>query len=438
VTESLIGRVPDHWEILTLGQATSRSRGNIQTGPFGSQLHAADYVDVGIPSIMPKNIGDNRVDTNEIARITESDAKRLARYRVRAGDIVYSRRGDVEKRALITEIEDGWLCGTGCLRVRFGDDSISPKFASYYLSHPSVRSWIVRHAHGATMPNLNTSILSALPFVLPPLPEQHRIAHFLGTLDDKIDLNRQMNRTLDEIARTLFRSWFVDFDPVRTKADGRQPEGMDAETAALFSDRFVDSDLGPIPEGWEVRSIDDVADVNRSSLKTSDQWESLRYVDISSTKEGNISEVIEYERGQEPSRAKRRLHHGDTVLSTVRPDRRSYFLALNPPSDLIASTGFAVLSPDTVPWSYLHSALTRNEVFETLGNLADGGAYPAIRPGVIGSLPVAVPDNPVVLDSYHRFAGPFYELAAQNRQEALTLAELRDTLCPMLLLGRVE
>ena len=112
----------------TLGEACERGGGNIQTGPFGSQLHAADYVPVGIPSIMPENIGDNELSIGNIARITQEDADRLSRYIVREGDIVYSRRGDVERRALVRQAEDGWLCGTGCLRVRVGTGSARSAF----------------------------------------------------------------------------------------------------------------------------------------------------------------------------------------------------------------------------------------------------------------------------------------------------------------------
>jgi len=140
VGDSLVGSLPSGWDHTTLGEACNREGGNIQTGPFGSQLHASDYVPQGIPSIMPQNIGNNRVIEDGIARITADDAMRLRRYLVRIGDIVYSRRGDVEKRALIREKEDGWLCGTGCLRVRFGATGVDPSYASYYLGHPSVAS----------------------------------------------------------------------------------------------------------------------------------------------------------------------------------------------------------------------------------------------------------------------------------------------------------
>ena len=220
-SDPTLGEIPPHWEFTTLGEICKRGGGNIQTGPFGSQLHAADYVAVGVPSIMPVNIGENRLIEQDIARITEADANRLGKHRVIAGDIIYSRRGDVERRALVRPAQEGWFCGTGCLKVRLGKGVIEPEFASHYLGHPSVRQWIVRHAVGATMPNLNTAIMEAIPFVIPPLAEQNAIAAVLGALDDKIELNRRMNATLEAMARALFQSWFVDFDPVRQNMDAK-------------------------------------------------------------------------------------------------------------------------------------------------------------------------------------------------------------------------
>jgi type I restriction enzyme S subunit len=273
--EPLLGLIPDTWEYAALGNVCERGGGGIQTGPFGTQLHASDYATTGVPSIMPQNIGDNRIVEEGIARISRDDAERLSRYLVRKGDIVYSRRGDVERRALVGLREDGWLCGTGCLRIRLGAKGVDPVYASYYLGHPSVREWIVRHAHGATMPNLNTSILSACPFVVPTLLEQRAIAHILGTLDDKIELNRRMNETLEAMARALFKSWFVDFDPVRAKAEGRDP-GLPQPLADLFPARLVDSELGEIPEGWEVGSLLEVADLlsgGTPNTSISDYWD---------------------------------------------------------------------------------------------------------------------------------------------------------------------
>lgn len=184
---------------------------NIQTGPFGSQLHASDYIPIGIPSIMPTNIGTRlNLNTENVANISEYDANRLAKYRVRQGDIVYSRRGDVEKCAFITKNEAGWLCGTGCLIVRINSELLNPKFCAYYLSTDEMKAWISSNAVGTTMPNLNTSILQKLPLSCPSYTQQTAIASLLSSLDDKIDLLHRQNATLEKMAETLFRQWFVE------------------------------------------------------------------------------------------------------------------------------------------------------------------------------------------------------------------------------------
>ncbi|MHC3370244.1 restriction endonuclease subunit S [Rhodococcus aetherivorans] len=196
--------IPDGWRTTTLGALCREAGGDIQTGPFGSQLHASDYVAVGIPSVMPQNIGDNVISDEDIARISPADAKRLSKYLLHENDIVYSRRGDVEKRALVRAENDGWLCGTGCLRVRFGNSSAcDPRFVSYFLGTQESRTWIKLHAVGATMPNLNTSILSALPVRVPEPHVQRAIADVLGALDDKIASTRHLAQISDHLAAAL-------------------------------------------------------------------------------------------------------------------------------------------------------------------------------------------------------------------------------------------
>lgn len=191
----------------TLGAVCREGGGSINTGPFGSQLHAADYSSSGIPVVMPQDIGDNRISAANIARVSDDHVARLARHRLFTGDIVYSRRGDVERRALIREENEGWLCGTGCLRVSFGTKPFaSAEFISYYLGLPETRKWIVRHAVGATMLNLNTGILSKVPVRVPDFGTQLAIAEVLGALDDKIAANTQVVATADELARVTFAS----------------------------------------------------------------------------------------------------------------------------------------------------------------------------------------------------------------------------------------
>ena len=273
---------------------------------------------------------------------------------------------------------------------------------------------------------------------LPPLPTQRAIAHVLGTLDDLIELNRETNEILEEMARALFKSWFVDFDPVRAKLEGRPPAGMNAATAALFPDHFQESELGDIPRGWEVVTIGEICEINGWTLGKNDRVDTLEYVEISEVSRGDIANMAIYLRGDEPSRARRRLRHGDTVLSTVRPDRGAYFLALNPPENRVASTGFAVLTPSKAPWSFVHAAMTQPEISDHLGHLADGGAYPAVRPEIIGAIKVVIPNSSEILNAFHQICAPLFEMAESNRSESRDLATLRDTLLPKLLSGEVR
>ena len=186
---------------------------DVQTGPFGSQLHQRDYVDVGTPCIMPCNIGANLdVQTDNIAHLKASDIIRLNKYCVKEGDIIYSRRGDIEKCAYINHLQEGWLCGTGCLRIRPNTSICFPKYLAYLLSTKESKKWIVANAVGTTMLNLNSSILNTMPIFLPPLAEQKRIADILSAIDDKIELNRRINANLEQQAQALYKSWFVDAD----------------------------------------------------------------------------------------------------------------------------------------------------------------------------------------------------------------------------------
>ncbi|MFE5325781.1 restriction endonuclease subunit S [Embleya sp. NPDC056575] len=192
----------DGWRRTTLGALCASGGGSVQTGPFGSQLHASDYVDTGIPSVMPQNIGDNLISEDGIARITDEDAQRLSKYLLAEGDIVYSRRGDVKRRALVRKNESGWLCGTGCLRVRVGT-STDPLFFSYYLGEPEIQNWIGQRAVGATMPNLNTAILGQVPVILPPDNEMVRMGKRLSGLDALAAHTQYENRTLGDLRDSL-------------------------------------------------------------------------------------------------------------------------------------------------------------------------------------------------------------------------------------------
>jgi type I restriction enzyme, S subunit len=311
-------------------------------------------------------------------------------------------------------------------------------FLFYLLRTSEYRHEVLASATGTTVKHTSPGRILAHKASIPPLAEQTSIASILGSLDEKIELNRRMNVTLEAMARALFQSWFVDFDPVHAKKQGKKPPGLDAATAALFPSSFEHAEDVLLPRGWRHAAIEEVCAINSWTLSKNDDLETLEYVEISEVSHGNIGNIAIYPRGEEPSRARRRLRHGDTALSTVRPDRGSYFLSLNPPENRVASTGFAVLTPTKAPWSFLHAALTQPEVSDHLGHLADGGAYPAVRPEIIGAIQVALPNELKILEAFHRLCAPLFEQSEANRTQSRILATLRDTLLPKLLSGELR
>ena len=229
------------WERVRLGDISA----NIQTGPFGSQLHQYDYSETGTPVVMPKDLILGKISEQSIARVSEEHVQRLGRHVIQNGDILYSRRGDVGRCAFATERESGWLCGTGCLRVTVDTSKADSKFIFYQLQQPEVVGWVEKHAVGATMLNLNTTILGNVPLLLPPIETQRRIADILSAYDDLIENNQKQIKLLEEAAQRLYKEWFVDL---------RFPGFEDT--------RIVDG----VPEGWNRSTVSNVSSIVRRGI----------------------------------------------------------------------------------------------------------------------------------------------------------------------------
>ena len=432
------------WQNTTLGQICAVQGGAIQTGPFGSQLHTSDYKEVGIPVVMPTNIGEGGIVVDGIARIDQSDVDRLSQHKLRLGDIVFSRRGDVTKNALVRSHEVGWFCGTGCLKVRLGDESIATaKFISHCLRLPDIKDWLIRHAVGATMPNLNTGILSAVPINLPPLQAQLEIAAMLGALDDHITLLRETNATLEAIAQALFKSWFVDFDPVRAKMEGRAPGGMEEATAALFPDIFEESELGLIPKGWGYAAIRDVVEgvydgphATPPEADAGPVFLGIKNLTGTALDLGDIRHIDEAQWQQWTRRVEPR--GGDIVFSY---EATLGFFALIP-QDLRCCLGrrLALIRPKAVSgaahfWFHQFVAapfqrlLTKHTIQGATVNrlaLKEFPSYGVLKPPL---------DLQVEFDTA---VAPLWSKIHENQSQAQTLATLRDTLLPRLISGQLR
>mgnify|MGYP001306449540 CR=1 FL=1 len=181
----------------------------VQTGPFGSQLHMSDYKKEGTPIITVEHLGENRIIHKNLPLVGDEDKNRLKKYTLKEGDIVFSRVGSVDRCAYVSAKEDDWMFSGRCLRVRT-NDKVDSRFLSFYFNQESFKEYIRMIAVVATMPSINTTILSEVEIVLPPLKEQKIIAEILSGLDDKIDLLHRQNNTLDQLAETIFRQWFIE------------------------------------------------------------------------------------------------------------------------------------------------------------------------------------------------------------------------------------
>lgn len=400
------------WSKTTLGKIISEGNGKFQTGPFGSQLHASDYVKDGIPCIMPANMKNNRVDIDNIARISEEDAKRLSKHIVKKGDILYSRRGDITLKALITDKEVGYFCGTGCLLIRAGD-KIDSEFLTYLLSTETNKVWIVKQAVGATMPNLNTDILASFPLYIPDLKTQQSIATVLSALDKKIALNKQINARLEQMAKTLYDYWFVQFD--FPDANGKPYKSSGGE---MVFDEILKRE---IPKGWEVKSLGDWAEIRKGTLITE--------------KTANTN--------------------GDIKVISAGVDFSYYHDVANRPKNTItisasgANAGFVNFWREPI-FACDCTTITNSVIGRTLYILnflkivqdfiyqqARGSAQPHVYPKDIEGLKIIVPPDSL-LKKFSEFVDNWNLKIANNEKQNHQLTQLRDFLLPMLMNGQVS
>ena len=247
----------DDWKHTTIGDLIDAFGGSIKTGPFGTSLKASEYSDDGVPLISVREVGYGNLRLDEkTPRVGEDVVSRLPEYILKEGDIVFGRKGAVDRSAIVAPDQDGWFLGSDGIRLRLPSEC-EPYFIACALRVPTARDWLIQHASGSTMASLNQGIISRIPVLLPDIDTQRRIASFFALFDDKIELNRQTNETLEALARAIFKDWFVDFGPTRAKAEGQEPY-LAPELWNLFPDVLDDEDK---PEGWGLATIGEICDV---------------------------------------------------------------------------------------------------------------------------------------------------------------------------------
>lgn len=372
----------------------------------------------------------------------ELTGKEQSKSLVQQGDLLFARRSLVAEGAgkcsIVSEVNEPTTFESSIIRARPNPALASSDYLYYFFSSPLGRERMATILRQMAVSGITGSDLMELEIECPELEHQKATASFLSALDDRIALLRETNITLESIALALFKSWFVDFDPVHARAEGAAPKGMDAATAGLFPDNFEESELGLVPWGWKVGTLADLANLNPESWTARNRPNSVAYIDLANAKDNLIAKITEYQFEDAPSRAKRVLRDGDTIVGTVRPGNRSFAFIANADANLTGSTGFAVLRPIHVEATeFIYLSATSDTSIEYLTHIADGGAYPAVRPEVVSSLKSILPDFNV-LRVFHDTAAPIFKKIAGNHQQAEALTQLRDTLLPRLISGQLR
>lgn len=410
------------WSATTLGSLTEEAGGFIKTGPFGSQLHASEYMDdpSGIPVVMPKDMVNHRVNRTTVARVSGEVAKRLSAHRLVQGDLVLARRGELGRLAAIAADEQGWICGTGSIRIHAPDQEVANSdFLRYLMASESTAAWLQSQSVGATMSNLNAKIVGRLPVALPPADGQERIAAVLSAFDELIEINERRIELLEDLARSLYREWFVHF---------RFPGHENV--------RMIDSELGPIPEGWTAGNASELFEVNPKAVTRQAEYAKFAMADI--------SEHLSHARpsGTTTKFTGSKFTHGDVLFARITPclENGKTGLALSVKKGRVAvgSTEFIVLRGRTVGPAFSY-CFARNQRVRSaaISSMSGADGRQRVARNFFETFRTPIPPDPICGD-FEDLAMPMLKLVASLRQVNDANVANRDILLPRLVTGKLD
>jgi type I restriction enzyme S subunit len=387
-----------------------REISELKTGPFGTQFSANEYVSEGIPVINVKNIGYGNIISEGLDYVGTSTLERLSEHKLKTGDIVFGRKGSVDRHCLITKEQDGWMQGSDCIRVRMTDASVHSNFISYYLLTDAVKAKINNSAVGSTMASLNTDILGDIDIRLPSCEEQYKIATVLSTIDHKIETNNKINDYLEEMAKTIYDYWFVQFDFPDENGKPYKSSG-----GALLYNEVLKKE---IPFGWTIDTLGNLLSKVPNSTK--------------------IPSTDFYDKGSIPV-----IDQSSDFIAGYTDDETSL---------LYNKTGYIVFGDHTRVVKYIRFPFARgadgtqvinsnnrcmpNELFYQVIKSIDLSNYGYARHfKYLKDTIIAIPSAKLA-NIYAEKVGKLYENQVSIMKENNALSQLRDWLLPMLMNGQ--
>lgn len=402
----------------------------------GFAFKSANWKPEGFPVIKIANVKDGRIIPDGCAFVSETLAAKTEEWITAPEDILIAMTGYVGEVALVQPREK-YLINQRVGRFEIIDHAwLSSQFLFYTLRAPEVRTKIEQMARGSAQANLSAGDMANLEVLLPPLPEQRAIAHILGTFDDKIDLLRRQNETLESMARALFQAWFVDFEPVRAKAEGRWQRGeslpgLPAELWDLFPDRLVDSEIGEVPEGWGVRSLGEEFNITMGQSPPGSTYNETG--DGLPFYQGRTDFAFRFPTRRVFCTAPKRLANAQDTLVSVRAPVGDMNMASEP---CAIGRGVAAVRHKSGSVSYTyHHLYVISALFQEFNS--EGTVFGAINKKDFHAIRHIVPPQTIIA-AYESQARPLDSQVERNEHESQTLASLRDALLPRLVSGELR
>ena len=398
---------------------------------FGPRFSGEAYaVDGNVATLRTTDIrADGRIEYSTMP-LAKLDLAKFRQHLLQSGDLVITRSGRVGTTAVFVEHRLPVLPGAFLICFRLRTDRADPKFYTYFFNSPEGQHLLSSVATGSAQQNLNITSVHRLRVPMPPLSVQKRISRILGVLDDKIEQNRRMSQTLEAMARALFKSWFVDFDPVRAKAEGCNPR-LPEEVAELFPDSFCDSEFGEIPCGWRIAALGDIATSSRLAVKPTDIDPATPYIGLEHMPRKSIA-LAEWGRAESAESGKSEFHTGEILFGKLRPYFHKVGVA---PTDGVCSTDIVVVVPKEELWFGVVLGHTSSDEFIEYTNASSAGTrMPRTSWTDMARFPLVVP--PIALASaFTDQVRPAIDRIASSVHENRTLANVRDSLLPALVSG---
>lgn len=407
------------WKVATLGQLMASEGGLVQTGPFGSQLKQSEYTAEGTPVVMPTDIIDGSVDTTDIARVPETKVDALFRHKLRKDTIVLPRRGAITKRAYVTENEEGWLCGTGCLKIEPMGQVIWPRYLYHFMGTAASIDWLERNAVGSTMANLSAEIVNRFPVSYPNIEVQKRIASFLENYDSLIANNKRRIELLEQSARLLFKEWFVHL-----RYPGHE------------HDKTIDG----APPGWSMKPLEEIADFRLGKMldQNKNKGELRPYLANVNVRWGKIElHDLREMRFEESELETFGLQHGDIVMCEGGEPGRCAMWKDQLPGMMIQKAIHRIRAHPETDQLYLYYSLRYLGESGRLAMLFTGSTIKHLPREKLALVKVCIPQQ--------RLASAFAELVAPIERQIAALeaanrsaAKARDLLLPRLMNGSIS